>query len=77
MDAGKLRPCFPDWLHLLCNNITDVVNGERVMAADSVLEEVHSLQTDVAQELKNEEQLVEQLFLHFRQNRQESCEEDE
>ena len=32
------------------------------MAADSVLEEVHSLQADVAQELKNEEQLVEQLF---------------
>ena len=47
------------------------------MAADSVLEEVHSLQAEVAQELKNEEQLVEQLFLHFRQNRQESCEEDE
>lgn len=47
------------------------------MAADSVLEEVHSLQAEVAQELKNEEQLVEQLFLHFRQNRQESGEEDE
>ena len=47
------------------------------MAADSVLEEVHSLQADVAQELKNEEQLVEQLFLHLRQNRQESGEEDE
>ena len=47
------------------------------MAADSVLEEVHSLQADVAQELKNEGQLVEQLFLHLWQNRQESCEEDE
>lgn len=47
------------------------------MAADSVLEEVHSMQADVAQELKNEEQLVEQLFLHLRQNRQESGEEDE
>ena len=47
------------------------------MAADSVLEEVHSLQADVAQELKNEEQLVEQLFLHLRQNRQESGDEDE
>ena len=47
------------------------------MAADSVLEEVHSMQADVAQELKNEEQLVEQLFLHLQQNRQESGEEDE
>ena len=36
------------------------------MAADSVLEEVHSLQADVAQELKNKGQLVEQLFLHLR-----------
>lgn len=65
MDAGELIPSFPEWLHILCNNITDVVNGERVMAADSVLEEVHSLQADVAQELKNEEQLVEQLILHL------------
>ena len=47
------------------------------MAADSVLEEVHSLQADVAQQLKNEGQLVEQLILHLWQNRQESGEEDE
>ena len=59
MDAGKLKASFPDWLHLLCDHVTDVVNGERVMAADSVLEEVHSLQANVVQQLKNEGELVE------------------